>query len=387
MAQQYISSIGRWVEVPAPKPAWTNPSNIQIGGTQNTAKTTGVGGTISQPQVPQVQQYSVPEGGGGGGGGEAAGGTAIPTYSPEAYKVNLPAIDWSFNPTEADRLGYTNQATAQAGQEIDPQLQAIAQALQQYMTQGQNTRNELNPRYTNQSLGIANIIQNTMKQGAIDNAIRRGAENSGWLGSALESAGQLEVEQRSALEAQRNQDLAAIAALEANQAQATGQQQTALEKLRGQRITTGQAQLENEAWARAQQMKESQFNTALGGEQLRASAYGQNASNQLAGYRTQVGVAMSDADRALQASIAANEQANAQWNQQYQTSTDAYNRAKTSNAAALPAVDNSKNYLIPGTIEWYRYNQIQQGGNNTTPAGTTTIGGVTYDIATGEVVK
>jgi hypothetical protein len=279
------------------------------------------------------------------------------TYTPEAYKVNLPTIDWSFNPTEEQRLGYTERATAQAAQEIDPQLQAIAQALQQYMTQGQNTRNELNPRYTNQSLGIANIVQNTVKQNAIDNAIRRGAENSGWLGSALDSAGQLEVEQRSALEAQRNQDLAAIAALEANQTQATGAQQTALEKLRGQRITTGQAQLENEAWARAQQEKESQFNSALGGEQLRASAYGQNASNQLAGYQTQVGAAMSDADRALQASIAANEQANAQWNQQYQMSTDAYNRARQ---GATPAsVDNSKNYLIPGTIEWYRYNQIQ----------------------------
>jgi hypothetical protein len=324
--------------------------------------------TVTTPGTPAVAGYWTGEAGGGkagggkAGGGKAGGGaTQLPAYTPEAYKVNLPAIDWSFNPTGDQRTGWTNQATAQAGQEIDPQLQAIAQALQQYMTQGQNTRNELNPRYTNQSLGIANIVQNTVKQNAIDNAIRRGAENSGWLGSALDSAGQLEVEQRGALEAQRNQDLSAIAALEANQTQATGQQQTALEKLRGQRITTGQAQLENEAWAREQQMKESQFNSALGGEQLRASAYGQNASNQLAGYQTQVGAAMSDADRALQASIAANEQANAQWNQQYQMSTDAYNRARQ---GATPAsVDNSKNYLIPGTIEWYRYNQINN--NNT----------------------
>ena len=332
MAQIFLPGIGYVNSTPKTNYVKT-PTATQAGGSYLPTPASNTGGvTTQQPQAPQpapqpqASYASAPM---------AAATTAIPQYTPEAYKVNLPTIDWSFNPTEEQRLGYTERATAQAAQEIDPQLQAIAQALQQYMTQGQNTRNELNPRYTNQSLGIANIVQNTVKQNAIDNAIRRGAENSGWLGAELGRAGQLEVEQRSALEAQRNQDLAAIAALEANQTQATGAQQTALEKLRGQRITTGQAQLENEAWARAQQEKESQFNSALGGEQLRASAYGQNASNQLAGYQTQVGAAMSDADRALAASIAANNQNNALWEQQFATSRAGYNNATTNNNNAL----------------------------------------------------
>ena len=254
------------------------------------------------------------------------------TYQPtgyqmpemEAYNVNLPTIDWSFNPTTEQRGGWQTQATATAAQEIDPQLQAIATALQAYMTQGQNVRAELNPRYTNQSLAIANIIQNSVKQEAINNAIRRGAEQSGWLPSALMQAGQLETEQRGGIETQRNQDLAALAALEAQQTQAAGEQGTMLEGLRGKRITTALADLENQAWARAQQEKESQWGSALGGEQLRASAYGANASNQLAAYQTQASIGQSEADRALQAAIAENEQRNTEWNQQYTTSQAAY---------------------------------------------------------------
>ena len=266
----------------------------------------------------------------------------MPAYNPQPYNVNLPTIDWSFNPTEEMRGGWQTQATATAAQEIDPQLLKIKLALDQYMTQGQNVRAELNPRYTNQSLAIANIVKNTVKQEAIDNAIRRGAEQSGWLPQALMEAGQLETEQRSGIETQRNQELAALAALEAQQTQAAGEQGTMLEGLRGQRITTALADLENQAWARAQQEKESQWTSALGGEQLRASAYGANAANQLAGYQTQAGVAMSNADRQLQAAIAAAEQGNTQWNQQYTASQDAYQRQLAAAQAAQSGVGGNE---------------------------------------------
>ena len=275
---------------------------------------------------------------------------APPAYSPQAYNVNLPTIDWSFTPTEAQRGGWQTQATATAAQEIDPQLQAIATALQQYMTQGQNVRAELNPRYTNQSLGIANIIQNTVKQEAINNAIRRGAETSGWLPQALMEAGKLETEQRSGIEAQRNMDLSALAALEAQQTQAAGEQGTMLEGLRGQRITTALAELENQAWARAQQEKESQWTSALGGEQLRASAYGANAANILAGYQTQAQVGMSNADRQLQAAIAAAEQGNVQWQQQFATAQSDWERTQAALNAAMGGVGaDEPTYTYKGT--------------------------------------
>lgn len=269
-----------------------------------------------------------------------------PAYAPQAYNVNLPQIDWSFNPTEQQRGGWNTQATATAAQEIDPQLQAIAAALQQYMTQGQNQRNELNPRYTGQSLSIANIIQNSVKQEAINNAIRRGAEQSGWLPSALMEAGKTEASMRGDIESQRNQDLNALAALEGQQTQAAGAQGTMLEGLRGKRITTALADLENQAWARAQQEKESQWGSALGGEQLRASAYGANASNQLAAYQTQAQVGQSEADRALQAAVAQSNQANTQWNQQYTTSQDAYQRQLQAANAARSGIGSNQPTMI-----------------------------------------
>jgi len=248
---------------------------------------------------------------------------SMPAYNVPQYQVNLPQIDWSFDPS-VGLAGRQAQATATAAQEINPQLQAIQAALDQYLAQGQVQRAELNPRYTNQSLAIANIIKNTVKQEAIDQAIRRNATESGWLPSALMGAGELETQQRGDVEAQRNQDLAALAALETQQTQAASAQSTMLEGLRGQRITTALAELENQAWARSQQEKQNIWQSALGGEQLRASAYGDYAQGMLGGYQTQAGVGMSNADRALQAAIAAAEQGNVQWQQQYTTSQDAY---------------------------------------------------------------
>jgi len=285
--------------------------------------------------------------------------TPATTYVPQAYQVNLPNIDWSFNPTSEQRNTWNTQATATAAQEIDPQLLAIKAALDAYLVQGQNQRNELNPRYTNQSLAIANIIQNSVKQDAIDNAIRRGAETSGWLPSALMQAGQLETQQRSDVEAQRNQDLAQLAALEAAQTQAAGEQNTALEKLRGQRITSALADLENAAWQRDLAQKQNTWNSALGGEQLRASAYGNNASNQLAAYQTQVSAQQAEADRALQAAIAEAEQRNTEWNQNYTVAQDNYQKQLAAARASQKAVQKTPLGYVQG-IPYYDIAGLQK---------------------------
>ena len=279
------------------------------------------------------------------------------SYTPAPYNVNLPKINWSFTPSAAQQAGWQQQAAATAAQEIDPQLLAIKTALDQYLVQGQNVRNELNPRYTNQSLGIANIIQNSVKQEAINNAIRRGAEQSGWLPSALIQAGQLETEQRANVEANRNMDLNALAALEQQQIQATGQQNIALEKLRGQRTTTALQDLENQAWQRYMQQKQNEWNAALGGEQLRASSYGANAANQLAAYQTQAGIGQSEADRALRAAIASTNQANEEWQQNYTTSQDAYNRALQAAQARQAAVKKTPLGYVQG-IPYYNVNEL-----------------------------
>ncbi len=326
------------------------------------------GGGVAQPVVQQQQALAAAT-----GGGISAQNTALPTYNPQAYNVNLPTIDWGFTPTDLQRGDWQTQATATAGQEIDPQLQAIKAALDQYMTQGQNVRNELNPRYTSQSLSVANWIENSVKQEAIDNAVRRNATESGWLPQQLQEAGYREAGMRGDIERQRNQELSALSALEASLTQTTGEQSTMLEGLRGKRITSELANLENTAWARSQQEKESQWTSALGGEQLRASAYGQNAANQLAGYQTQAGVAMSDADRALQAAIASTDQSNTLWQQNFQQSNTDYARQLAASQAAQGGVANdTPAYLIPGTYEWNNYqnwllNKNQGGATEESP--------------------
>ena len=307
-----------------------SPSGSPVPYYAKTTSKLGEYGGLTQPVTPPWKPPETPAGtptGTHGGLDYTPTTTTTEAYTPPQYNVNLPTIDWSFTPTAEQRGGWQTQATATAAQEIDPQLLAIKAALDQYLAQGQNVRAELNPRYTNQSLAIANIIQNTVKQEAINQAIRRGAETSGWLPSALMQAGQLETQQRGDIETQRNQDLAALAALEAQQTQAAGEQGTMLEGLRGQRITTALAELENQAWQRSQQQKESQWASALGGEQLRASAFGDYAQNMLGAYQTQESVKQSEADRALAAAIADAEQRNREWEQSYTTSQDAYTRA------------------------------------------------------------
>jgi len=367
MANSNASLFQNWQRTPTPisMPGYTtlkntaaiSASNKALGGAGvkyqpsggGTAATTTSNNAALSAALASQNQASTPAS--GIGYTYTPTSTPVSAYTPQAYQVNLPSIDWSFNPSSDQRSAWNTQATATAAQEIDPQLLAIKAALDAYMVQGQNQRNELNPRYTNQSLAIANIIQNSVKQGAVDSAIRRGAENSGWLPSALMQAGQLETQQRGDVETQRNSDLSQLAALEAAQSQAAGEQNTMLEGLRGKRITSALADLENAAWQRDLQTKESQWNSALGGEQIRASAYGSNAQNELAGYQTQASVAQAEQDRALQAALAEQEQANTEWNQNYTTSQDNYQRALQAAQLAQKGVTSDPYAnLVPVTI-------------------------------------
>ena len=353
------TSIWDIASILAPKAPTTTTYTPYLGTPPKPALSPPSGGRTTQPVTPATSQLpaltaalSYPTSG-RGDFAYTPTTTTTEAYTPPQYNVNLPTIDWGFYPTAEQRGGWQTQAQATAAQEINPQLLAIKAALDQYLTQGQNVRAELNPRYTNQSLAIANIIQNTVKQEAINQAIRRGAETSGWLPSALMQAGQLETQQRGDIETQRNQDLAALAALEAQQTQAAGEQGTMLEGLRGQRITTALAELENQAWQRSQQEKQNIWQSALGGEQLRASAFGDYAQNMLGAYQTQAGIAQSEADRALQAAIADAEQRNVQWQQQFATSQSDYERQLAASQLAqsgIKAKEPTYNVNVNGQI-------------------------------------
>ena len=310
-----------------------------------------------------------------------------PTFQP--YNVNLPTIDWTWNPTGEQKVDWRTQAEAIAAQEINPQLTALRNALAAYVTGLNNQRAELNPRYTDQSLAIANIAKNA-KQDAVEAAIRRGAETSGWLPERMGAIGAGELEQRAGIERQRNAELAALAALESQQREAAGAQETTLEGLRGKRITTALADLENTAWGRNLSELQNQWNSALGGEQLRASAYGQNAANELSAWQTMVGAEQARAELALNEAIANANQANTLWQQNYTTAQDAYQRQLAAAQKAASNVAKKPMGYVQG-IPYYSLDELNTlyrtfglGGYQQSPQGNWVY---EYDMATNRTYK
>ena len=88
---------------------------------------------------------------------------------------------------------------------------------------------------------------------------------------------------------------------------------------------------------------------------------------------------MSDADRALQAAIASTDQQNTLWEQNYQTSQDAYQRSLAAATAAQGNVANeTPQYLIKGTPDWARYNELV--GTYNTPESTDLTGFDKYNL-------
>jgi len=205
---------------------------------------TGTGGDIGIPTVPGFPEYTVPD-------------------------VNIAVPDLTWNPDEAMRQAWLEQARKRAALVVDPEIQAVAEALRRFKQEAEAQRAEINPRYTAESLAIANMIKNTIKQDIIDEAIRRGAETSGELPRQLAEAGRYEVEQRKAIEDERNRLLNAIAKQVLAKEQETSERQKELERIRGLREAVELSDLEKEAWNKYLTQKQSTFENQLALAQLR----------------------------------------------------------------------------------------------------------------------
>ena len=166
-----------------------------------------------------------------GGGSPAAVFAEVPTYTPPAFNVPVPSFNWS--PSAGQRDDWLSQARVRAGLVVDPQIQAVNVALQRYLQETMEQRLGYNKQFTDESLAIANIIKNTVKQGIVDSAISRGAETSGELTRQLGEAGRFETEQRLGVEGARNEVLAQLARAELAKQTETSDSLIALEALRG----------------------------------------------------------------------------------------------------------------------------------------------------------
>ena len=207
--------------------------------------------------------------------------TPVQTFAPETsyeptapvtpdygYAVNIDVPNFNWNPTNEQLAGWLQSGGTRANTVIDPQVQAVLQALSRFKTEAQNQQNEINPRYTDMSLALANVIKNQVYQPGVDSLIRRGAADSGALQQLGENSGKYEVEQRAAVEGERNQILNALANQVMGKEQETSDAQTALEKLRGQYTDVYAQENQNTAYNQDFQGKQSKFNADLSVGQL-----------------------------------------------------------------------------------------------------------------------
>lgn len=215
-------------------------------------------GTVAQTYAPTYAEA---------GGGETGGYTAaLPDYG---YSVNIAVPSLKWQPTAEQLAQYMQQGQTRAATVVDPQIQAVLQALARFKTEATNQQNEINPRYTNMSLALANVIKNQMYQPGVNELIRRGAADSGALRQLQDKVGRYETEQRTGVEQERNSILNALANQVLGKEQETSDAQTALEKLRGQYTDVYSQEAEQTAWDRFLNETQGTFENQLAVEQLK----------------------------------------------------------------------------------------------------------------------
>lgn len=296
----------------------------------------------------------------------------VPTYTPPAFNVPVPKFEW--NPQEEQKAKWLEDARVKAGLIVDPQVEAVNQALQRYLAETGQQKVNYNKQYTDESLAIANIIKNTVKQGIIDNAIARGAETSGELQRQLGEAGRYEVEQRTGVENARNAILQQLANAELAKQQETSDSLTALEKLRGAQTESLLADLERAAqeqyFKNIQQDYANKLQNALAQQSISETTYGNLLSKlglekdyadtsweqQFNEKTLAAQIAQQEAERAL---------ANAQftWQQQQANANKAISKVQDNTGKVPVTLNGQIYYLSPNDYLYYAIQAAKAGGN------------------------
>jgi hypothetical protein len=156
--------------------------------------------------------------------------------------INIPNLSWS--PTSDQLANWLTLGGQQAETEAAPQRQALTTGLERYTNSANEAKTSANTQYTNQELALANVVKNTMLKSAEENAIRRGAENSGWLGQQQQDIGRYETEQRAGIKGQANDYYNQLSNAVMAKQQETTDLLTELERVKGLRTNVLANQLQ-----------------------------------------------------------------------------------------------------------------------------------------------
>ena len=284
--------------------------------------------------------------------------SGFPEYTIPELNLNVP--DYAWNPTDEQRAGWLEQATNRAGLQIDPQRASELEALENFKQNVTKQIGEINPRYTKMSLAIANIVDNTIKQDIVDELIRRGATTSGEMEKQLEGAGRFEVEQRAAVEGERNQLINALNTQEQQRGVQSADRLAELERLRG--MTTSEELFQEEKYQRGTSAAEK---SALFEAELAKASLEQQA--QAAQYEAQYQQALFEAQMQQQ------EWERAQTERQFSFNQAQANYAQNQPPSAPTPYESLRNQLLEQEARWndYIYQQAIGGGvaptTNTSP--------------------
>ena len=228
--------------------------------------TTSTGGSayssLGDAIVRQLQQDQVSGRSGGDGtvsGGGYVGGPSVyeQPYIPQTAPLNFPDYpmgmvdlsvpDFNWAPTAEQRAAWEQEAINQARMMYRPQISQAEENLKRFLQYAEEERGRINPQYDRLNLAVANVIENSVKQAVIEDAIRRGAETSGELPRQLEGAGRLEVAQRRDIENERNSILDEIRRRSEEEQRYIAGQISELRRMKALQAALAKQQLERQA--------------------------------------------------------------------------------------------------------------------------------------------
>jgi len=222
---------------------------------------------IVEQVVQQVQESSTPS--------NVTGYTAPATRA----SANISIPDYSWSPTGEQLANWLMLGGQQAETEAAPQRTSLTTGLERYTTAAGEAKTSANKQYTDQELSLANIVKNTMLKAAEENAIRRGAETSGWLGGQQQDIGRYETEQRAGIKNTASDYYNQLANAVLAKTQETNDLLTELERVKGLRTNVVANQLQQNERTNVFNEKQADFSSQIAKGSMINSEEAQAAMN------------------------------------------------------------------------------------------------------------
>jgi hypothetical protein len=194
-------------------------------------------------------------------GGESSTPSDVVGYTAPATRAsaNISIPDLSWNPTSEQLANWLLLGGQQAETEAAPQRTSLTTGLERYTNQAGEAQTAANKQYTDQELSLANIVKNTVLKSIEENAIRRNATESGWLGGQQKEAGRYETEQRAGIKNTANDYFNQLSNAVLEKTNETNDLLTELERVKGLRTNVLANQLQGTERSNVFQEKNQTF--------------------------------------------------------------------------------------------------------------------------------